>query len=32
MSGTARSNRDGANDNESWNCGYEGFVDKLHAT
>jgi glycogen operon protein len=20
-------NRDGANDNESWNCGYEGFVE-----
>ena len=24
-------NRDGANDNESWNCGYEGFTDEAHA-
>ena len=24
-------NRDGANDNESWNCGHEGFTDTLHA-
>ena len=24
-------NRDGANDNESWNCGHEGYVDEMHA-